>query len=206
VLLDWPALVAKYSLRIEGVIHCGARLGEERDAYASVGCSNVWWVEGNPYIIHRLKANVESYGHRVIQALLTNEDHGRRTFNITNNEGMSSSVFEFGTHPTFSPETVFQRREELETRTLDSLVEEHRIADINFLNMDLQGAEKLVLQGATNLIPQLRYVMTEVNNAEVYVGCAKIEELDEILHDFDRVETHWVAEQGWGDAMYLRRR
>jgi hypothetical protein len=47
--------------------------------------------------------------------------------------------------------------------------------------------------------------MTEVNKDQVYVGCTQIGEIDEILSDFKRVETFWVGNQGWGDALYIRK-
>ena len=205
MLLDWPALVAKHSIRLTGVIHCGARIGEERDDYAAVDCSNVWWIEGNPDVIPRLRENVEPLGHHVIQALLSDTDDATITFHVTNNEGMSSSILEFGTHPTFSPQTVFEKHLELPTSRLDTLVSRYGIPDVNFLAMDLQGAEAHCLRGATDLLPRLDYVMTEINKEEVYEGCAKVWELDELLPDFERVETFWNEDQGWGDGLYVRR-
>jgi hypothetical protein len=123
---------------------------------------------------------------------------------VTNYDGMSSSVLAFGTHPTFSPDTVFVKEEVLLSATLDRLVAENRITGCNFLSMDLQGAEMLCLRGATKFMESVDYVMSEVNTAEVYVGCAKLPELDEFLAGFTRVATHMVGEQGWGDALWLR--
>ncbi len=205
MLLDWPTLTEKYGIRLTGVLHCGARLGEERDAYASLGCSNVWWVDGNPEIISRLRQNVEPLGHHVIQALLYDVDDETVRFHVTNNEGMSSSILEFGTHPTFYPTTVFEKDYDLVTSTVDTLVSRYQIKGVNFLSMDLQGAEGYCLRGATHLLPQLDYVMTEINKEEVYQGCAKVWELEDMLPDFERVETFWVGEEGWGDGLFIRR-
>jgi hypothetical protein len=120
---------------------------------------------------------------------------------------MSSSIFEFGTHPTFSPEIHFEQHLQLPTTTLDTLADIYTFTNANFLNMDIQGAELLALRGAKRLLnEQIDYVMCEVNREEVYIGCAKVEELDELLAEyrFDRVETSWVPNQGWGDALYIK--
>lgn len=204
MLLSLNEMVAKYVSRISGIIHCGARIGEEADSYDAIGVKNVWWIEGNPNIIPKLTSNVSKYNHTVIHALLYEKDGEELTFNITNYDGMSSSILEFGTHPEFSPDTVFVDHVSLLSRSLDSLVKEYKIK-ANLLNMDLQGAELLCLKGAENLIPKLDYIFTEVNNAQVYKGCAQISELDSLLSDFQRVETYWVPGQGWGDALYVRK-
>lgn len=207
MLMDWNRLVPQYKLRdrVTGVLHCGARLGEEAADYAAADIKNVWWVEANPAVIERLEAHVKPLGHHVLQTLLSDETGQKLTFHVTNYDGMSSSVLDFGTHPEFSPDTVFVRDEELWTSTIDWLVDFYSIHDVNMLVMDLQGYEGPVLRGAPRLIPQLQFVMSEVNNAEVYKGATQVDELDELLKDFDRVETYWVGEQGWGDALWVRR-
>lgn len=206
MLLDLKEMYQRYDLKIEGILHVGAHLAEEAALYHSLGIHNVWWIEGNEDNIPRIKEEVARFGSaaKVLCALITDKDGDEVTFNITNYDSMSSSVLEFGTHPTFSPDTVFVERRKLRTCTLDSLVRASGITNVNFLNMDLQGAELMALQGATKLISNLDYVYTEVNCKEVYVHCAQVEQLDEFLVGFQRVETGWVAEQGWGDALYVR--
>lgn len=204
MMLDLPDLVRKYGMKIDGVLHVGARLGEEAQQYASVQAGRVWWVEANPGVIQKLRDNVQPLGHVVIQGLVYREDDVELDFHVTNHEGMSSSILPFGTHPTFSPDTVFVDTLKLRSVTIDTLVEWHDVK-ANFLVMDLQGAEKHALLGAAKFLPRVQYVFSEVNSAEVYLGCAKIHELDEILADFERVETYWVRDQGWGDALWVRR-
>lgn len=205
--MSWQELVGKYRLdeRVTGILHCGAHLAEEADDYHSVGIDNVWWIEANPELIPVIEAKVLPYGHHVVHALLAMFDGEEpMRFHITNYDGMSSSVLDFGTHPEFSPDTVFERDILLPTRRIGSLVDEHGIK-VNMLVMDLQGFEGPVLTGALSLIPFLDFVMTEVNCKEVYKNCTQIGDIDAILSDFDRVETYWVGDQGWGDALYVRR-
>lgn len=197
-------LVTKFNMKIDGVLHVGAHLGEEASTYSEMGIERVVWVEGNPLVIGKLAANLKPYGQEYIQALVYSKEGDVIDFHVTNYDGMSSSILEFGTHPTFSPDTVFEHTLLLKTRTIDSLAIEYAVT-ANFLNMDLQGAELHALQGATQFLGKVEYIMTEVNKAEVYVGCARVEQLDDFLHEFERVETYWVPEQGWGDALYIRR-
>lgn len=206
MLLNLPELVRKRKLHITGVLHVGAHLAEEAETYHKLGISNVTWVEANPDNIGRILQQVaKNYGHKVICALVTDKDREPTEFHVTNFDSMSSSIFEFGTHKKFSPDTVFVDHRVYESRTLDSLAEEHDgFPGVNFLNLDIQGAELLALKGATNLLPQIQYIYTEVNTDEVYKGCAKITELDTFLNDFARLETGMVRGQGWGDALFAR--
>lgn len=209
MLLDLNYLVSKYDLKITGILHVGAHLAEEAPLYHLLGINNVWWIEGNADNLPKIHDVVDRYNHKVIGALITDRVGKKVLFHITNYESMSSSVLPFGTHPQFSPDTVFVEHREMSTSTLDEIKNavikpNKEFKNVNFLNMDLQGAELLALKGATELLPQIDYIYTEVNDQEVYRGCAKVWELDEFLSEFDRVETGWVDGQGWGDAFYRR--
>ena len=50
------------------------------------------------------------------------------------------------------------------------------------------------------------YIYTEVNEEELYEGCALIDEIDEFLtlFNFERVKTHMTKEK-WGDAFYIKK-
>lgn len=206
MLLDLTDLVERYEMDVTGVLHLGAHLGEEAQMYSRLFPGvPVWWVEANPHVITKVRSITDLFGQRLIQACVYSQDDVELEFKVTNYDGMSSSIFEFGTHPQFSPDTVFVDRVKLLSRTVDSLVAEYGIK-ANFLNMDLQGAELHALLGAKDFLGSVDYINTEVNSDEVYQGCCKIDELDELLNDFERMETSWVPGQGWGDAMYRRRR
>lgn len=205
MMLSLEELVRKHRMEITGILHCGARIGEEAGQYQAVGVGNVWWVEANERVIPKLRETVEPLGHHVIEALLYDVDGAHVEFHVTNYDGLSSSVLEFGTHTSFSPDVVFERHDTLESFTVDTLVGRHQITGCNMLVMDLQGAEMFCLRGASRFLAGVDYVFTEVNNAEVYRGCARVEQLDAFLEGFERVDTYWVGDQGWGDALYVRR-
>lgn len=205
MLMDFKKVFKQYSLNINGLLHVGAHYAEEAELYYRHKVGPVWWVEANPAVKDTIKRNIKRYPkQKLIEALVFSEDGVEKEFNVTNYGGMSSSIYEFGTHTDFSPDIHFEKKLTLTTKTIDTLWEENEI-EANFMNMDLQGAEGPALRGATYILPFLDYVMTEVNKEEVYVGCTQVSEIDEILHEFDRVETFWVPGQGWGDALYIRR-
>lgn len=203
--MSLPDLIAKHELAINGILHCGAHLAEEAPIYAELGVKNVTWIEANPAVERKIQRVLHRYpGQRLIQALLWEIDGETKTLNVTNYDGMSSSILAFGSHPEFSPDTVFVSELTMETRCIDSLAVEHDIR-ANFLNMDLQGVEGWVLRGASGFLHGVDYVMSEVNCKEVYEGCTQVDELDAVLEGFERVQTQWVGDQGWGDGLWVRR-
>jgi FkbM family methyltransferase len=204
MLMNLAELVGAYNMRVAGILHVGAHLAEEAEEYDRLGMHDVWWVEANPKVLPLIEKRIDRFpGQTLIHALVYSESRSRMGFNVTNYDGMSSSILEFGTHPEFSPDTVFVERITLPAVTIDDIVTEHRVR-ANFLNMDLQGAELHALRGANAFLRDVDYIMTEVNQAEVYKDCARVEQLDRQLCNFRRVETYWVPGQGWGDALYVR--
>lgn len=206
MLMSFPDLVETYSMSVRSVLHCGAHLAEEAPLYASLDVERVLWIEANAGVSDQIFRVLDEYPNQdVFWALLHESDGDQFDFHVTNYDGMSSSILEFGTHPEFSPDTVFTGTIPMRSRSIDSICADLGGFTANFLNMDLQGVEGPVLRGATEFLKGVDYVMSEVNCEEVYVGCTRVEELDKILSDFERVETYWVGDQGWGDALWIRR-
>jgi FkbM family methyltransferase len=204
VLLDLGKLISFYGLAPTGVLHLGAHQGEEASIYAACGIDRVVWVEGNPELIVDLHATLAPYGHSVLEGLLADRAGEPREFYVTNN-GMSSSLLPLGTHLTSHPDVQVTHTLNLVTTTVDDLARANDLSGLDFLNIDLQGAELLALRGASDTLAQVDYVYTEVNREAVYVGAAQIEDLDAFLAErgFRRIVTRWTSAQ-WGDALYVR--
>jgi hypothetical protein len=93
------------------------------------------------------------------------------------------------------------------TKTLKTFYKENslNVADYNFMNLDIQGAELLALRGAGDILKNFDYIYTEVNIEELYDGCCLMNEIDEYLKQFGfkRVITE-MTQYGWGDAFYVK--
>ena len=90
-------------------------------------------------------------------ALITDTDHKKYEFNISNNDGASSSIFKFGELSTGSlslwpnkKKLSFTNKIYLNSITIDTILKENNIDPniYNHWNMDLQGAELLALKGS----------------------------------------------------------
>jgi hypothetical protein len=107
-------------------------------------------------------------------------------------------------HTQIHPGITLPNTELVTVKRLDSLGLAHK--GYQLLVMDCQGFEGRVLKGATETLKQVNYVYTEVNRDFVYENCTLVDELDILLHEFDRVETgQWVGGL-WSDALYVRKK
>jgi hypothetical protein len=80
------------------------------------------------------------------------------------------------------------------------------LTGVDFLNLDLQGAEAMAIRGMGDLIKGFKWVYSEVNKEELYEGCMLIDSFDLLMlsHGFRRIETKWCGNTGWGDSLYSK--
>ena len=208
MMISFDYLVNKHKLDINGVLHLGASTGQERSAYDNYCKGKVIWVEAIPKVYLDLQQNIKPYPQQTAyNACFSNVDGDEVVFNVSNNESQSSSILELGVHLLIHPEVHYVEQIAMRTERVDTLLKNVDVSGINFLNVDLQGAEHLAIEGMGDLIKNIDYALLEVNKKETYKGCMLIEELDYFMlqRGFERVETgEWVAET-WTDALYIRK-
>ncbi len=206
-LLDLPQLCIQHSINPKGVIHIGAHEGQELNYYQKMGVKNVLFIEANPVVCERLKTRVASYPNvKTVNCAISNVN-ATVDLHVTSNE-QSSSILPLKKHQEVYPHIKETHQVKVDSKKLDTLLQELKLnpSDYNILNIDIQGAELLALQGATNCLRYIEAINTEVNYEELYEGCVLIEELDEFLdeHGFQRVATK-TPHPSWGDAFYVKK-
>ena len=198
--------LTKHNHSITGVLHVGAHECEELFFYNKLGIANrdVVWIDAIPQKVEQCK---ERGIPNVYNAIITDKDNEDISFNISNN-GQSSSVLELGTHAQEHPHVVYIGKIEGKSVTIDTFFQRNNIdsSKCNFWNFDIQGAELMALKGAMKSIQHVDALYLEVNQNELYKGCALIGEIDEYLAQlgFKRVITRMAGNTGWGDAFYMK--
>jgi hypothetical protein len=76
----------------------------------------------------------------------------------------------------------------------------------DFLSIDVQGAEALVLKGAMKTLRYIDAVSIEVNFTDLYEGCAQIEDIENMFRavGFRRAALISAYHPSWADAVYIR--
>lgn len=207
MLINLEKLISKYNVHPTGVIHVGAHHGQEFDTYIENGINHVVFIEPSSNAFNVLQERLSNRNPIGGSLELINAACGaENTHALMNleasNSGQSNSLLKPKNHLLVHPEIKFAGQEEVKVARLDALVQPNPLLDL--LMMDVQGYEKFVVMGATGIMPQIKYVYSEVNKSELYEGCTLIEQLDALLQDFTRLETTWCGDTGWGDAFYMR--
>ncbi|XEC97719.1 FkbM family methyltransferase [Paenibacillus tarimensis] len=189
-----------------GVIHIGAHEGQEMAAYKAMGIGKVLLIEANPNVYERLRRNVQNISDvQLVQCAISNYN-GTVQLHVTSMD-QSISILPLKSHQVLYPFIVETDQLNVECKTLDSLLNELSLStsDFNILNIDIQGAELLAFEGATNTLKHIAAILTEINFAELYEGCALARQLDEFLklYGFVRVATSTPYHPSWGDAFYV---
>lgn len=212
MLIDFRKLFPKYNIKPNGILHIGANVGEEFPVYMELGIENQLWYEPNPDMFRLLIGTIRSN----MKAWAVNKAVGNESkeivLHISNNSGQSSSILELGTHTSAHPEVhyigdinVDMVRIDEDFDRIDKL-KTFQTWNLDFLNIDVQGYELNVLKGMDKVLNQFKWCYLEVNKEPLYIGCALVGEIDEYLagFGFERVETKWAGNTGWGDALYIK--
>ena len=192
---------------VKGVIHIGAHFGQEHDFYESVGAKNILYFECHPQTYEKLLVSVGDKPNTVCVKKALGDESGvtKTMYCATANTGASNSLLKPNAHEQIYPDIKFDNTVEVEQITLDEYGKEHDLSEYNFMNVDVQGYEMHVYKGAIETLKNIKWIVTEINFAEMYSGCAKFKEIDEFLREQGFVlKTGIDTRCGWGDAFYER--
>jgi FkbM family methyltransferase len=110
------------------------------------------------------------------------EQDGVARFNVTDNDGESSSLLDLGRHRELFPHVGVARTIEVPTRRLDSALAEKGLPGPDLLMVDVQGAELQVLRSLSpSLMAGLRMIYTEVSHEPLYEGAGLMSDVERLL-------------------------
>lgn len=112
----------------------------------------------------------------------------------------SGSICAPKNHITKHPSISFEKTTRVRTTTLDNICSDLGVSHIDFIWMDVQGAEGRVLRGGRGMLPHIDYIYTEYSNEELYEGQLGLEGLAAELINFDIVVRYP------GDVLFRNRR
>ena len=187
---------------IRRVVHVGGHQGQEIPSYLLAGAKQIDVFEPLDFNLAVLRERWDHEPRVTIHPVALGNRVGEVDIFVASNEGQSSSVLVPKDHLTQYPHITFQTSKTVPLARLDDF----RLSQVDFLAMDVQGYELEVLRGAAKTLEKTELVYCEVNQAELYEGCAQVEQIDEFLagYGLERVATDWVG-RTWGDALYVKR-
>lgn len=191
------------------ILHIGANNGREARYYHQHDIK-AWHVEAIPDAYELLCGTCKLYPDQYpVKACLSNKNGCDATFNIASNSGESSSLLGLGRHQKAYPSIQYVKSITVRTTTVDDLIASAVIpADIDFLVIDAQGSELLILQGAERLLQSgsINGAMIETAVEPLYEGGARYLDVCSMLKNYGLYLCKASFNTaGWCDALFSKK-
>ncbi len=201
------------------IFDIGSCEGEDSIKYSRIfPFSKIYAVEALPSNLPLLKGNLDKYAVFNVEIL---------PFALSNNKGISkfyvssgkpdeqpdnldwdfgnksSSLLPPDKHLETAPWLKFQSVIDVETRTIKDICTEKRIDYIDFIHMDVQGAELKVLEGAEDILEKVKVIWLEVESITLYENQPLKPDIEEFMqqHSFYKVKD--TVNSISGDQLYI---
>lgn len=199
----------KYGLKPKGVIQVGSHFCEEHEEFLKCGIERFVYIEPckKAFDVMQIKRDHKFLGKDVIliNVACGSEEKEMPMYVSHQNQGQSNSLLKPDKHTKYHPEIVFDDAEIVKVIPLDNLPIKKE--DYDFLYLDVQGAEGMVLQGAKETLKHIKVIYSEVNKDSTYEGNMLVGDMDKLLEEYGFVglEEHWPSpDWGWGDKLYAK--
>lgn len=165
------------------VLDIGACEGEDSIKFSKYfPNSKIYTFEPLPNNLVRIKANFKKYdikNAKIINKALSNKS-GKATFHVSSGNppkeksndwdygNKSSSLLAPAKAKTVHSWLNFNKKITVTTARLEDILRSENISVVDFVYMDVQGAEKMVLEGAGDYIRSIKAVWLEVESVELY--------------------------------------
>jgi FkbM family methyltransferase len=183
-----------------GVIHVGANTCQELPLYLEHGIEHRLWIEPNKDLYFPI-------GETIVHVAIS-EYCGSSDFYYASNNGESSSILPPILHNEMYKGIAFDKvNYSVPTYTLGQILNEQIINTtcLNYLVLDIQGAELKALKGLGKYANHFDVIITEAYTEELYLGCGKLHEIEEHLNNYSLIEFAPEVGKGWGDAAFVRK-
>lgn len=134
--------------------------------------ATIYAFEPLPELFNRLKENTKNFPNIHCYPLALSDKTGRAKFYIsTSGSDCSHSLLAPKDHLKYHPDVLFEKTTEVLVMNLDEWAKMNNINKIDFMWLDMQGAEMQMLQAAPEILKTVSVIYSEVNFYEVYEGC-----------------------------------
>lgn len=187
-------------------------VGKEDPTILEIGCNDgshtAWFLEifENPQIycfepepraIRKFKSRLAGHPNISLHEIALSDRDGQAVFHQSSGYrndkqtdrmpqewDLSGSIRQPKKHLVVHPWVEYRQQITIETSTLDTWCHEHGISDIDFIWMDVQGAEIDVFRGGSDMLKKTRFIYTEYSNKELYEGQYNLRKLLKYLEDY----------------------
>jgi FkbM family methyltransferase len=218
-LVDIELLVSKIpNVPINGIVHVGAHTAEEFSVFNSINSGSLLLIEANPSICDQLLNKFKDFPNIDIENLAISNKIGDVPFYVHKSRSgsiESSSILPMKDLKEIVTSMTVSDVIKVKTTTLNELL----LNNIKYVKnrydllvIDIQGAEILALEGATEVLQCFKAIIIEVNVIPMYDSGVTEDRIDEILSGYNFVKSFTVYHElyknedrfvAWGESLYL---
>lgn len=182
--------------------------------------STIYTFEALPSNIDIIKRNLKRYGlsaDLLFQLALSDKD-GTADFYVSSGHpdhipkgewdfgNKSSSLLPPKEHTKTLEWIKFNEKISVKTQRLDAFCRKHKVSKIDFIYMDVQGAELMVLQGAGDLLADVGAIWMEVEAVELYKSQPLKNDVERFMDSHGFVKVKDTVDKISGDQLYVNRK
>lgn len=165
------------------VMDVGAHHGEFTDlALRYYEPDKVWMVEADPELAQRLQARYASRPECKVVHTAVARSAGEVDFHVLHHRASSSLLnVSQRSSQAFGVDLSESRVVKVPAQSLDELFERERIERLDLMKVDIQGAERMLIEGGQTALRKVGWIHIEVFFDEYYEGAARFGEIDDRL-------------------------
>jgi FkbM family methyltransferase len=212
-------IVAPYLPKNPVILEGGAFNGENSVALAELWpAGTVHCFEPVPKLFASVKARTAGHANIHPYELALSDKSGTATFHESQVAGQPDAPSQSGSllapkdHLQAAPMILFKETITVPTTTIDDWAAKNGVDKVDFLYLDIQGAELPAMKGAPRIMKTVKVLMTELEFVEAYAGVARYQETAQwlkaqgfrmIAADFDPKDPRQGG-RWFGDAIFVR--
>jgi FkbM family methyltransferase len=194
--------------KIDVIFECGSRDGVDAlkmfDFYRP---KEIYSFECNPESVEICLNNIKNNKNITLIGKAVSNKNGLIDFyatdmdkSIDKNIGASSVLLHLDNNKEF-----FQKKIIVESVKLVTYMEENKISEIDLLCLDLQGYEKIAIEGLGEKIKNVKYIISEVSFKSYYNGDILFNEYVTFLENNNFTLVEVMNYGGFGDALFINK-
>jgi FkbM family methyltransferase len=161
-----------------------------------------------PYYQEVAKKRLERYPNVTLYPFALSDQCGELDFHVSTRQGEffgSGSILTPKLHKEVHPQIVFKDTIRVQGITIDDWAQRYHIGPVDFLWLDLQGAEIKALKGSTRTLGHVKGIFTEVSLIETYEGVPLYDEVKAfLLSKGFTVKKEYLPYKDMGNVLFIK--
>ena len=188
------------------IVEAGTSDGTDTEIFSDfLTTGKLYAFEPIPELYNITKNKLLGRTNVILSNLALSDNTGVSIINVSDNRGNawgSSSLLKPKAHLEVYSDITFNSEIEVSTINLDEWYINEKLDIIDFMWLDLQGFEPIVLKHAPKILSKTRYIHTEVALIETYSGVVTRDKFTKFLNEAGFVEVWSNMEQYEGNILF----